>query len=109
VLAVLQTGSQAMTPAEVGERVGGSLSYSAVATVLSRLHTKGVLDRVACGKAYAYAPVADDSGLVARRMCQVLDGGADRATVLARFVDDLSDTDEALLRQLLGPDLGPEA
>ena len=51
-------------------------------------------------------PVADEPGLAARRMARVLDGEADREAVLARFVSALSDSDEDLLRRMLG-DPGP--
>ena len=102
VLAVLQDAGSALSPAEVRERIGGPLAYTTVVTILSRLHTKGVLDRRKAGRAYLYAPVADEPGLAARRMARVLDGEADREAVLARFVSSLSDSDEELLRQMLG-------
>jgi predicted transcriptional regulator len=103
---LLEAGS-ALSPGEVRERIGGSLAYTTVVTILSRLHAKGVLDRHKEGRAYLYAPVADEPGLAARRMARVLDGEADREAVLARFVSSLSDSDEALLRRMLGdPRLG---
>ena len=71
-------------------------------TILSRLHAKGVLNRVRAGRAYAYAPVADEPGLAARRMRGVLEAEDDREAVLARFVSGLSGTDEELLRRMLG-------
>jgi predicted transcriptional regulator len=102
VLAVLQDAGSALSPAEVRERIGGSLAYTTVVTILSRLHAKGVLERRKAGRAYLYAPVADQPGLAARRMARVLDGEADREAVLARFVSVLSDSDEELLRRMLG-------
>jgi predicted transcriptional regulator len=102
VLAVLQDAGSALSPGEVRERIGGSLAYTTVVTILSRLHTKGVLERHKAGRAFLYAPVADQPGLAARRMARVLDGEADRETVLARFVSVLSDSDEELLRRMLG-------
>jgi predicted transcriptional regulator len=102
VLAVLQDAGSALSPGEVRERVGGSLAYTTVVTILSRLHAKGVLERHKAGRAFLYAPVADQPGLAARRMARVLDGEADREAVLARFVSGLSDRDEELLRQMLG-------
>jgi predicted transcriptional regulator len=102
VLAVLQEAGAALSPGEVRERVGGALAYTTVVTILSRLHAKGVLERRKAGRAYLYAPVADQPGLAARRMARVLDGEADRETVLARFVSSLSDSDEELLRRMLG-------
>jgi predicted transcriptional regulator len=102
VLAVLQDAGSPLSPGEVRERIGGSLAYTTVVTILSRLHAKGVLERRKAGRAFLYTPVADQPGLAARRMARVLDGEADREAVLARFVSVLSDKDEELLRQMLG-------
>jgi predicted transcriptional regulator len=102
VLAVLQGAGYALSPGEVRERVGADLAYTTVVTILSRLHAKGVLKRSKSGRSYRYAPVADQPGLAARRMARVLDGEPDREAVLARFVSTLSDSDEDLLRRMLG-------
>lgn len=102
MLAVLWAADAPLVAAEVQERLGAPLAYSTVVTILSRLHAKGSLTRSPRGKAFAYAPVADEPGLAARRMRSVLDGVADRERVIARFVSDLSVDDERLLRQLLG-------
>jgi predicted transcriptional regulator len=104
LLGLLQRAEGALTPGEVAERLGGELTYSSVVTILTRMHTKGLLGRTPRGRAYAYAPVTDDAGLAARRMRTVLEERPDREAVLARFADELSDTDAELLRQLLGPD-----
>src|SRR4051812_28800920 len=101
VLAVLQAAGTALTPGEVRDRLGGSLAYTTVVTILSRLHAKGVLERRKVGRAYVYEPVTDEPGLAALRMSRVLDAEADRETVLARFVSGLSETDEELLRRML--------
>jgi predicted transcriptional regulator len=102
VLAALQEAQGALSPAEVREKVGGDLAYTTVVTILSRLHAKGVLQRHKDGRAYRYAPVADQPGLAARRMARVLDSEPDREAVLARFVSALSDRDEDMLRRMLG-------
>lgn len=102
VLSVLQAAGTPLSPARVRERLGGGLAYTTVVTILSRLHGKGVLSRRKDGRAFAYAPVADEPGLAARRMAQVLDAGPDREAVLARFVSGLSGRDEQLLRRMLG-------
>ncbi|MBC3840137.1 BlaI/MecI/CopY family transcriptional regulator [Streptacidiphilus sp. 4-A2] len=112
VLERLQASPEPLTPGKVLQALGGSLAYSTVVTVLSRMHDKGLLTRAKQGRAYAYAPVADTHGLTARRMRRELESDPDRAAVLSRFVEDLSATDEQLLRQLLGADLpgeGPAA
>jgi predicted transcriptional regulator len=101
-LAVLQSAGSPLTPGQVLERLGDRLAYTTVVTILSRLHAKGVLTRRRAGRAYAYAPVADEPGLAARRMRGVLEAEHDREAVLARFVSGLSPADEQLLRRMLG-------
>jgi predicted transcriptional regulator len=107
VLAVLQAAGSALSPGEVREQLGGGLAYTTVVTILSRLHAKGVLERRKAGRAYVYAPVADEPGLAARRMARVLDAEPDREAVLARFVSGLSGADEELLRRMLDDPPGP--
>jgi len=109
VLAVLWQASEPLSPGEVRERLtrdeergGAELSYSTVVTILTRLHEKNALSRERDGRAYRYAPVADEAGLAARRLTQLLDRVRDREAVLSRFVADLSEHDEQLLRDLLG-------
>ena len=102
VLTVLHAAGSALTSGEVRARLGAGLAYSTVVTIMSRLHGKGVLSRVKAGRAYAYAPVADEPGLAARRMRGVLEAEGDRAAVLARFVSGLTPADEELLRRMLG-------
>lgn len=104
ILALLQRAEGPLTPGEVTERLGAELTYSSVVTILTRMHTKQLLTRTRRGRAYAYAPVTDDPGFAARRMRTVLEERPDREAVLARFADELSDTDADLLRQLLGPE-----
>ena len=106
VLAVLQAAGSPLSPGEVRDRLGSGLAYTTVVTILSRLHGKGVLDRRKAGRAFLYVPVADEPGLAARRMAQVLDAEPDREAVLARFVSGLSGKDEELLRRMLGEGSG---
>ena len=111
VLSVLWSASEPLSPGEVRERLarggdvdgsGAELSYSTVVTILTRLHEKNALSRERDGRAYRYAPVSDEAGLAARRLSQLLDRAPNREAVLSRFVDDLSEHDEQLLRDLLG-------
>jgi predicted transcriptional regulator len=102
ILAALQEAGEPLSAGQVRDRLGTELAYTTVVTILSRLHDKGVLTRHKAGRSYAYAPVADEPGLAARRMVRVLDAEADREAVLARFVSGLSEGDEMLLRQMLG-------
>jgi predicted transcriptional regulator len=110
VLGLLHAAGTPLSPGAVRERLGGDLAYTTVVTILSRLHAKGVLERARAGRAYLYAPVADEPGLAARRMANVLAEEPDREAVLARFVSSLSRSDEELLRRMLGDtaDAGPD-
>lgn len=105
VLAVLWDAGEPLSPGQVRDRLasgeGGDLAYSTVVTILSRLHEKGALARTRDGRAFRYTPAADKAGLAARRLSALLDRVPDREAVLSRFVEDLSDGDEALLRSLL--------
>ncbi len=110
VMDVLWRADRSLSPGEVRDLLAKSdeaqareLSYSTVVTILTRLHGKKMLERTRVGRSYQYAPLADEAGLEARRLAALLDGSADRAAVLSRFVADLSDSDEELLRRLLGP------
>nr|WP_024127059.1 BlaI/MecI/CopY family transcriptional regulator [Streptomyces sp. F8]AHE39780.1 Transcriptional repressor, copY family [Streptomyces sp. F8] len=104
ILALLQRAETALTPGDVAARLTAPLAHTTVATTLARLHTRGVLERTPQGRSYAYSPVTDEPGLTAKHMHQVMNEGVDRESVLTRFVDDLSDDDEDLLRRLLGTD-----
>ena len=108
VLNVLWEVGEPLNPAQVRERLiargdagADEPAYTTVVTVLSRLHEKNALARERDGRAYRYAPVADETGLAARRLSAMLDAAKDRRAVLSKFVRDLSDNDEQLLRAVL--------
>jgi predicted transcriptional regulator len=118
ILAVLWEAGEPLSPGEVRERLttaqagAQELAYTTVVTILTRLFEKNALVRERDGRAYRYAPVADEAGLAARRLAALLDAAPDRDAVLSRFVQDLPDRDEQLLRLLLGarvPPPGPDA
>jgi predicted transcriptional regulator len=101
IMAVLQRAGRPLNAADVQELLDSDLAYTTVVTILSRMYDKGVLTRVKDGRAFRYAPVSDEAGLVARRMYHAMATEPDREAVLARFVDGLSEQDERLLRELL--------
>ncbi len=105
VLATLAASTGPQTAQQVLDALGDDLAYTTVMTTLSRLHSKGALERVAVGRAYAYSlpgtPETAGNSVAARRMVRLLDAGTDRASVLARFVADLDPQDEAMLNELL--------
>lgn len=112
VLASLAAGGRSMSPAEVQsdleQRGVGHLAYTSVMTTLSRLYTKGVVGRERAGRGFAYAFTGSledvPNSVRASQMLRILDGGADRAGILARFVSDLGPEDEQTLLQLLADD-----
>ena len=107
VLTLLWAGDAPRTATWVQERLGSDLAYTTVVTIMSRLHDKGLLTRERAGRSYAYRPVADEAGMAARRMRQVLDRESDRVAVLASFVSGLSADDERTLRALLQAAVDP--
>lgn len=116
VLEVLWKAGEPLNPAEVRERLitqgaaaADEPAYTTVVTVLTRLHEKKALARERDGRAYRYTPVADETGLAARRLSAMLDAAKDRRAVLSKFVRDLSDNDEQLLRAVLGTRETPAA
>ncbi|WP_327279079.1 MULTISPECIES: BlaI/MecI/CopY family transcriptional regulator [unclassified Streptomyces] len=104
VLAALWAADGPLTPGQVQEALGTSLARTTVTTILSRLHEKGTVSRTRSGRGYAYLPTEDASGLTARRMHSELERNEDRGAVLSRFVSQLSDEDERILRSLLEGD-----
>ncbi|MER5459916.1 BlaI/MecI/CopY family transcriptional regulator [Streptomyces sp. NPDC002668] len=101
VLAALWAAEGPLIPAQVQSALGTSLARTTVTTILSRLYEKGTVTRIRSGRGYAYTPTADAAGLTARRMHSELAKDDDRSAVLTRFVSQLSDDDEQLLRSLL--------
>ncbi|GGQ52784.1 MULTISPECIES: BlaI/MecI/CopY family transcriptional regulator [Streptomyces] len=101
VMAALWAAGAPLTAGRVQAELGSGLARTTVATILTRLHEKGVVARERQGRGYAYFPVQDAPGLTARRMHTELDRDDDRETVLARFVAQLSPGDEQHLRRLL--------
>lgn len=108
VLEALWSSDNPLNATEVRDRLvhlgfaaEGEFAYTTVVTILTRLRKKGSLRRFRDGRAFRYAPVADEAGLAARRLSDMLDSAPDRDAVLTRFVSDLSDHDERVLRSLL--------
>jgi len=93
-----------MTTGEVRDAIGGDLAYTTVMTVLGRMHAKGLVTRDRAGRSFAYTAVVDDAEVAARQIHRMLDARDDRAAVLTRFADGLSDEESRLLVELLGAD-----
>ena len=101
-MVVLWAADGPLQPGDVQERLAIELAYTSVATVLGRLHVKGLVRRTEIGRSYAYAASVDESQLAVRRMGEVLSATSDKSQVLAGFVGSLSRKDLAVLRGMLG-------
>ncbi|MDO8390402.1 MAG: BlaI/MecI/CopY family transcriptional regulator [Actinomycetota bacterium] len=106
IMTVLWAADQPLHPAEIRERLATDLAYTSVATVLGRLHAKGLVTRAEAGRAFAYRSSVDESQLATRRIGEVLSAASDRGQVLAGFLGSLSKKDIAALRSLLAEEDG---
>ena len=81
----------------------GDLAHPCVhnATVLTNLVRKGMVERIAVDRTWAYRPLHSRSSKNARRMIQAVTSSECRAATLELFVQTLSDDDAALLRGIL--------
>lgn len=101
ILAELWSAGDPLTPADVRDRLGQGLAYTTVATVLGRLHDKGLVERTTQGRGFAYRSAVSEAELAARRITELVSTAADRGAVLSGFVHHLSRRDAATLRALL--------
>jgi predicted transcriptional regulator len=101
VLSALWAADQPLVPGEVQAALGGGLAYTTVMTILGRLHGKGLVTRVAQGRAFAYQPAQSTAAFTAERMRGLLEEVGDPTEVLAHFVDGLDADEEQALRDLL--------
>ena len=100
-MAILEAAAEPMTPGAVQQALDRPLAYTTVMTTLVRLHAKGVLTRRRMGRAFVYSPSNRADDRAAQSMTEALAHSANPADVLSRFVDALSEQDEALLRRIL--------
>ena len=102
IMAVLWMADGPLHPGDIKLRLGTTLAYTSVATVLGRLHMKGLVRRTESGRAFAYEACIDESQLAVRRIGEVLSSASDKGQVLAGFVGSLSKKDIKALRAMLG-------
>jgi len=81
-----------------------SVAYTTVMTTLDRLHKKGLLDRIAEGRAYRYSPRQTQhefNGAAVRRAISELLGASNSTNApLSFLVDAVTEHDRALLDEL---------
>jgi predicted transcriptional regulator len=89
---------------DLHEELGGRLAYTTLMTTLDRLYKKGLLRRHKQGKAYFYSPVLSEreyqESLTQHFFGMVLNDRRNSGAVLLRFVEAVSDADQAMLDQL---------
>lgn len=78
------------------------IAYTTVMTVLDNLHRKDLVVRSKQGRAFVYSPAQTREERTAELMSEALTGGGDRGVALLRFVEQMSPSEVAELRQLLG-------
>jgi predicted transcriptional regulator len=90
-----------LTVREVGERLNAELAYTTVMTVLTRLYSKGHLERRRQGRAWTYRPVLSPGEHAARAMTAALRDSDDHADALVHFVGQLTPDEQQALRRRL--------
>lgn len=101
VLAALWATEDALSPAEIQDRLGGDLAYNTVHTILKRLYDKGLVLRDVDGRRGAYRPAKNAAEVTADAMRRALDRGPDPIAALQQFVSGLTPQEEQALRDLL--------
>jgi predicted transcriptional regulator len=102
VMEVLWAAAEPLPARAVAEALPGrELAPTTVLTVLSRLESKGVVQRVRAGRAYNYAPVATREDHIAGLIREALGTAPDPGAVLARFVGTASEQEAEALRRAL--------
>lgn len=101
IMVVLWASEQPLQAGEIRDRLKVRLAYTSVATVLGRLHAKGLVTRTATGRAFAYEPAIAESQLAVRRIGELYASASDKRQVLAGFLGSLSKKDIEAVRALL--------
>ncbi len=101
ILGVLWNSDRPMTPSDVLADLDGDLAYTTVMTVLGRLWTKGLAERVRVGRAFAYTSAISEADLSADRMRAALDRSSDSMATMSHFVASLDPAMQEQLRALL--------
>lgn len=97
VLRVLWAAGEPLSVRDLLPRLKGRRrAYTTVMTVLTRLHKKGLVERLPGRRAYLYRPSGTPAEIEARRIREVLAASEDPRAVLAHFVDQLAEEPELL-------------
>lgn len=91
----------ASTIREVINRLGGTPAYTTIATVLTNLMRKNLVDSTREGRSVRYSPRIGREQHAAVLMEQALEVSRDRRASILHFVDGMPAEDVALLREYL--------
>lgn len=84
------------------------LAYTTVATVLENLHRKEWVDRERIGRVWFYRARVQSSEHAASLMREALTASNSPRATFLKFVDEISDDEATLLRELLAGATPPE-
>ena len=101
IMAVLWGADRPLLPAEIRDRLPVPLAYNSVATVLGRLHIKGLVTRHEAGRAFKYEAAVNESQLAVRNIAELYASASDKRQVLAGFFGTLPKKDIAAVRAML--------
>ena len=101
MLAALWAAGEPLTPSQVQDRLPRPLAYTTIATILTRLAEKGMVERSRSGRGYAYAPVVAEADHMTEQIRRVLSRAGDQSVALQGLVDSLTPSEEAELLRLL--------
>ncbi|MCM3661373.1 BlaI/MecI/CopY family transcriptional regulator [Georgenia satyanarayanai] len=104
VMEILWECPDDLSTRDVLERTGQPLAYTTIATVLTNLTRKGLAEKIAVGRSWAYRPLLGRSEYTAGLMTQTLATSGDRHSSLLHFLGSMSEDDVAVLRSLLTDD-----
>ena len=94
-----------LTPADVVALLenGHPVAYTTAMTILVRLWDKGMVERRASGRGFAYHPVLTRDEWAAQRMHELLSTAGNRSAALSHFVETLDAKQLGQLRRAIKP------
>lgn len=101
VLTVLWDASRPLVPAEVRKHLDPPVAYTTVATILTRLFAKGLVEREPAGRGYAYQAVFSSADLAAQKMHEILSASGNPSAALSRFAATLNSKEAQALRRAM--------
>jgi predicted transcriptional regulator len=85
----------------VREAIGGSLAHTTIATVLDRLHAKGVVERTKDGPAWSYRAARTREAAIGAEVARMLERvDAAPEPLLVAFLDQVEQVDPEALDRL---------